>query len=48
MVLPAVRAKLFHLDATRGGLLVLRARVVAILALTALKSNDFSWHLPDL
>jgi hypothetical protein len=48
MVLPTVRTKLFHLDATRGRLLVLRARVVAIFAFNALKSNNLSWHLPDL
>jgi hypothetical protein len=45
VVLAAVRAELAHFDAPGRGLLVLRTRVVPVLAFAALKRNDFSRHL---
>jgi hypothetical protein len=51
VVLSAVRAELLHFKTASGGLLVLGARVVPVLALGALERNDFSWHfllLPGL
>ena len=41
LVLAAALAKLLHLETTRSGLLVLRRRVVALLALGALHGNNF-------
>jgi hypothetical protein len=43
-VLPATLAKLLHLDPVRGRLPVLRGRVVALFAITALQRNYFSGH----
>src|SRR5574340_1171098 len=45
LVLPAMRAELLHLQALRLRLLVLRAGVVAILALLALESDDVTHKL---
>ncbi len=49
LVLPAVVAKLLELQTTRGRLLVLRRRVVPVLALSALQCHDFPHFsiLPD-
>jgi hypothetical protein len=44
VMLSAMRAELLHFQPARRRFLVLRARVVAILALTALERDDFSWH----
>jgi hypothetical protein len=44
LVLAAVPAKLLHLQAFRRGLFVLCGRVIPVLALRALESNDISWH----
>ena len=44
LVLPAMRAELLHLQALRRGLLVLRGRIIPILAFRALKSNDVARH----
>jgi hypothetical protein len=41
LVFAALAAKLLHLQPFRCGLLVLGARVVSVLALRALKRNDF-------
>src|SRR5437868_12433911 len=41
-VLPAELAELVHLDATRCRLLVFGCRIVTVLTITALQSNDFS------
>jgi hypothetical protein len=41
LVLAAALTELLHLETTRRGLLVLRRRVVALLALGALHGNDF-------
>jgi hypothetical protein len=43
-VLPAVPAELLHFQALSGGLLVLGAGVIAVLALRALKSDDVARH----
>jgi hypothetical protein len=45
LVLPAVRAELFQLDPLGRGFLVLRARIIPVLALGALKRDYFSRHL---
>jgi hypothetical protein len=45
LMLAAERAKLLHLNPFSRRLLVLRFAVVAVLAFTALKLNDFAWHL---
>jgi hypothetical protein len=45
MVLPAVRAELFHFETLCGRLFILRAGVVAVFALLALERDDFSWHM---
>jgi hypothetical protein len=44
LVLPAIRTELLQLNALGSGFLVLRFRVITILALGALKSDDFSGH----
>jgi hypothetical protein len=41
LMLAAALAKFLHLETTCGSLLVLRRRVVALLALGALHGNDF-------
>jgi hypothetical protein len=41
LVLAAALTELLHLETIRRGLLVLRRRVVALLALGALHGNDF-------
>src|SRR5215472_11480323 len=48
LMLTAMAAKLLHLDAFRGRLLVLRRRIVPVLALGALERDDFSRHNPNL
>jgi len=45
LVLSTVRAELAQFQPFRGGFLVLGCRVIAILALPALESNDFTSHL---
>jgi hypothetical protein len=42
LMLTAIRAELAQLDPLGGGLLVLGLRIVAVLALAALKGNDFT------
>jgi hypothetical protein len=44
MVLAAMRAELFHLEALSGRLLVLCARIVPVLAFLTLERDDFSRH----
>jgi hypothetical protein len=44
LVLAAVRAKLLHLQALGGGLLVLGLGVVPVLALGTLKRNNIAGH----
>jgi hypothetical protein len=44
LMLPAVWAKLLHLQTLGGRPLVLGFTVIAVLALAALELNDFSWH----
>src|ERR1035441_5082573 len=44
LVLPAMPAELLQLQTLRGGLLVLRGRIIPVLALGALKGNDFASH----
>ena len=44
LVLPAVRTELLHLQPFGGGFLILRVRVVPVLALGALERNDFPRH----
>src|SRR5271169_6705443 len=44
LVLPAVPAEFFHLQALGRGLLVLGAGIVPVLALSALKRNDVARH----
>src|ERR1035438_9125463 len=44
LVLPAVPAELLHFQAFGGSLLVLRRRVVPVLALRALERNDVARH----
>ena len=46
-MLPAIGAELLQLDALGGGLLVLSFRIITILALGALKRDDFSGHSLD-
>jgi len=43
-MLPATPAELFQLETVRSRLPVLRGRVVALFALTALQRNDLSGH----
>ena len=43
-VLPATFAEFLHLDPIRSRLPVLRGRVVALFAITALHRNNFSGH----
>jgi hypothetical protein len=43
-MLPAEGAKLFQLDTLGRRLLVLGLRIVTVLALSALKRDDFSRH----
>jgi hypothetical protein len=43
-MLSAVRAELLHFQALSSGLFVLGLAVIAVLALGALKLNDFSRH----
>jgi hypothetical protein len=45
LVLPAVRAELLQLNPLCRRSLVLRLAIVPVLAFTALKLNDFTWHL---
>src|ERR1051325_6874646 len=45
LMLAAIRAEFLQLDPLGCGFLFLCLRIIAILALSALKSNDFSWHL---
>jgi hypothetical protein len=47
-VLPATFAELLHLDPIRSRLPVLRGRVVAFFAITALHRNNFSGHKTQL
>jgi hypothetical protein len=44
VVLPAVRAKLLHLETLGSGLLIFGARVVPVLAFLTLERDDFSRH----
>jgi hypothetical protein len=44
MMLPAIRAELFHLNTLSGRLLVLGACVVPVLAFLTLERDDFSRH----
>jgi hypothetical protein len=44
LMLAAVPAELLQLDALGGGFLVLRRRIIPVLALGALKSNNFARH----
>jgi hypothetical protein len=44
LVFAAVPAKLLHLEALRGGLLILGGGIVPVLALGALESNDVASH----
>ena len=45
LMFPAIRTELFHLQAFRSRPLVLGLAVVAVLALSALKLNNFSRHV---
>jgi hypothetical protein len=45
MMLPAERAEFLQLNSFGCGPLVLCFAVIAVLALTALELNNFSWHL---
>jgi hypothetical protein len=45
LMLAAERTEFLHLNPFGRRLLVLRFAVVAVLAFTALKLNDFAWHL---
>jgi hypothetical protein len=45
LMLAAMAAELAEFDAFRRGFLVLRRRIVPVLALRALKRNNFAWHL---
>src|ERR1700687_144462 len=45
LVLAAKRAELFHFQPFRGGLLVLRVRVVLPLAFGALERDNFARHI---
>src|SRR5262245_14424932 len=47
-MLPTTLAKLFQLDPIRRGLPVLRCRVIALFAITALHRNNFSGHSTQL
>ena len=44
LMFPAVEAELLEFNALGGGLLVLGLRIVTVLALSALKRDDFSGH----
>jgi hypothetical protein len=44
LMLAAEWTELLHLDPFRRCLFILRLAVVAVLAFTALKLNDFAWH----
>jgi hypothetical protein len=43
-VAPTLAAELIQFKTLRRGLLVLRGRVILVLALGALQRDDFSWH----
>ena len=45
LMLPAIRAKLLHLQALRGGALILRLTIVPVFTFVALELNDLTWHL---
>src|ERR1035438_4176013 len=45
LVLPAIRTEFLHLQPLRGGLLVLGARIVPVLAFSALKSDNLACHV---
>jgi hypothetical protein len=44
MVFAAMAAELLHFQPLRGGLLVLRRRIVPVLALRALERDDIARH----
>jgi hypothetical protein len=44
-VLAATLAKLLHLNPVGRGLAILGRRIIALFAITALHSNDFTGHL---
>jgi hypothetical protein len=48
LMFAAERAEFLHLNPFRRRLFILRLTVIAVFAFTALKLNDFAWHLLTL